>query len=118
VSALAIIDVPSNLGLRPSGVEQLPSALERAGLASRLRARRAGRVEPTARTLVPRAAVLRGRGLVVAVDSSRLSRLLWAVVTAGALRPGVLHATRPSRPTELKSGDPWRTRSELACLIR
>jgi arginase len=48
VAALAIIDVPSNLGLRPSGVEQLPGALRRAGLAERLRARHTGQVEPSA----------------------------------------------------------------------
>jgi arsenite methyltransferase len=38
------------------------------------------------------AAVLRGRGLTVTVEGSRLGRALWAVLTAGALRPGVLHA--------------------------
>ena len=48
MAALAIIDVPSNLGLRPSGVEQLPGALRRAGLAERLRARHTGQVEPSA----------------------------------------------------------------------
>jgi arginase len=42
----AIIEAPSVLGLRPTGVETLPDALLRAGLATRLRARRAGRVEP------------------------------------------------------------------------
>ncbi|MGH7718288.1 MAG: arginase family protein [Gemmatimonadaceae bacterium] len=43
----ALIDLPSNLGLRPSGVERLPDALRRAGLRERLAARDAGRVEPT-----------------------------------------------------------------------
>lgn len=42
----AIIEAPSVLGLRPTGVETLPDALLGAGLAERLRARRAGRVEP------------------------------------------------------------------------
>jgi arginase len=42
----AIIEAPSVLGLRPTGVETLPDALLGAGLATRLRARRAGRVEP------------------------------------------------------------------------
>jgi arginase len=41
-----IIEAPSVLGLRPSGVETLPDALLRAGLARRLQARRTGRVEP------------------------------------------------------------------------
>ncbi len=43
-----IVEAPSILGLRPSGVEHLPDALSAAGIADRLRARRAGRVEPPA----------------------------------------------------------------------
>jgi arginase len=42
----AIIEAPSVLGLFPRGVERLPDALLDAGLADRLDARRAGRVEP------------------------------------------------------------------------
>ena len=42
----AIVEAPSVLGLFPSGVERLPDALLGAGLAERLGARRAGRVEP------------------------------------------------------------------------
>ena len=42
----AIIEAPSVLGLRPTGIETLPDALLRAGLARRLQARRTGRVEP------------------------------------------------------------------------
>jgi arginase len=42
----AIVEAPSVLGLRPTGVERLPEALLRAGLDVQLRARRAGRVEP------------------------------------------------------------------------
>lgn len=41
----AIVEAPSVLGLRPTGVESLPDALLAAGLAERLRARRAVRVE-------------------------------------------------------------------------
>jgi arginase len=41
----AIIEAPSILGLFPGGVESLPDALLAAGLADRLHARRAGRVE-------------------------------------------------------------------------
>jgi len=41
----AIIEAPSVLGLRPTGVERLPDQLLNAGLAERLQARRAGRVE-------------------------------------------------------------------------
>ncbi|MER7108517.1 hypothetical protein [Streptomyces sp. NPDC000229] len=42
----AIVEAPSVLGLRPSGVQDLPTALRDAGLADRLGAVRAGRVDP------------------------------------------------------------------------
>jgi len=42
----AILEAPSILGLRPSGVEDLPGALQRAGLREKLGASHAGRVEP------------------------------------------------------------------------
>ncbi|MEJ1095518.1 MULTISPECIES: arginase family protein [unclassified Pseudoxanthomonas] len=41
----AIIEAPSNLGLRPTGVELLPETLLRYGLAERLRARHAARLD-------------------------------------------------------------------------
>jgi arginase len=41
----AIIEAPSNLGLKPTGVEKLPGRLLQHGLADRLQARRAGRLE-------------------------------------------------------------------------
>lgn len=41
----ALIEAPSVLGLKPTGVERLPDQLLNAGLAERLHARRAGRVE-------------------------------------------------------------------------
>ena len=44
----AVIEAPSILGLRPTGVETLPKALLQAGLIDRLRARHAGRVVPEA----------------------------------------------------------------------
>ncbi|MGI5860756.1 MAG: arginase family protein [Myxococcales bacterium] len=43
---IAILEVPSILGLKPTGVEELPAALLRNGLADRLGARIAGRLEP------------------------------------------------------------------------
>ena len=46
----AIIEAPSTLGLRSTGVEQLPERLLAYGLADRLRARRAARLEPPRRT--------------------------------------------------------------------
>lgn len=45
-SRFAILQLPSNLGLRPSGVERLPDALLDAGLVTRLGARDAGTVPP------------------------------------------------------------------------
>jgi len=41
-----IIDAPSNLGLRPTGVEDLPEALKAAGIMNELRAEYGGRVFP------------------------------------------------------------------------
>jgi arginase len=46
----AILEAPSTLGLRTSGVEQLPEVLLDHGLAGRLSARHAGRVEPDSRS--------------------------------------------------------------------
>jgi arginase len=44
----AIIEAPSILGLKPTGVDRLAAALLQHGLAEQLRARRAGRIVPTA----------------------------------------------------------------------
>ena len=44
LKSIAIIEAPSILGLRPTGVEHLPDALVSAGLLARLHARQAGRV--------------------------------------------------------------------------
>ena len=44
LKSIAIIEAPSILGLRPTGVEHLPDALVNAGLLARLQARHAGRV--------------------------------------------------------------------------
>ena len=46
MSRFAVIEAPSILGLRPTGVEMLPEALIRAGLIDCLSARHAGRVAP------------------------------------------------------------------------
>ena len=43
----AIIEAPSILGLKPTGVDRLPTVLLQHGLADQLHARRAGRVVPT-----------------------------------------------------------------------
>jgi arginase len=44
----AVLEAPSILGLKPTGVDRLPSVLLQHGLADQLHARRAGRVEPSA----------------------------------------------------------------------
>lgn len=41
-----LLDAPTNLGLKPGGVERLGTALQNAGLRERLRAGHAGKVEP------------------------------------------------------------------------
>lgn len=72
MSTLVIIDVPSNLGLRPSGVEQLPEALRRAGLPRRLGARVVRRLEPAAAYHAirdPETTLLNGPGLREAANA-------------------------------------------------
>jgi arginase len=44
---IAIIEAPSNLGLKETGVDELPKALLSIGLAKRLSAKKNGRVEPS-----------------------------------------------------------------------
>ena len=46
MSRVAVIEAPSTLGLRPSGVERLPESLRQAGLIDGLHARDAGRIAP------------------------------------------------------------------------
>jgi arginase len=46
MSHFVVIDAPSVLGLRPTGVEHLPQALKAAGLHTGLNAEYAGRIEP------------------------------------------------------------------------
>ncbi|HYZ60669.1 MAG TPA: arginase family protein, partial [Nitrososphaeraceae archaeon] len=43
----SIIDAPSILGLRPTGVQSLPEALKAAGLLEELNAEYAGRLQPS-----------------------------------------------------------------------
>jgi arginase len=62
----AVIDWPSNLGLRPSGVERLPAALRQAGVIERLGARDADSVSPNAAydpRRSPETGLLNGPGL-------------------------------------------------------
>jgi arginase len=78
----AIIEAPSALGLRSSGVERLPARLLELGLAERLDARRAARLEPPAKdpTRDPETLVLNARAL--AEWSPRLADAVGQVLDA------------------------------------
>ncbi|MGW6907812.1 arginase family protein [Streptomyces sp. NPDC054940] len=80
---LAIIEAPSVLGLRPSGVQELPTALLDAGLAAAPGAVRAGRVEPPAydATRDPDTGVLNPHG--IAEYSVRLADAVGGVLDEG-----------------------------------
>jgi arginase len=81
---LTVIDAPSNLGLRPTGVERLPSALRATGLLARLGARDGGRVAPSASydPVRDRATGLLN-GPAIHDLSNALARVVAAVVDAG-----------------------------------
>ena len=79
----AIIEAPSVLGLKPTGVEELPEALLRESLAERLQARRAGcvaappydpRRDPVSMTL---------NDVAIAAYATQLADAVSAVLTAG-----------------------------------
>ncbi|GAA3309525.1 hypothetical protein [Streptomyces cinereospinus] len=80
---LAIIEAPSVLGLRPTGVEDLPAALFAAGLLDVPGAVRAGRVAPPAYDprRDPGTGVLNGTG--IAQYSVRLADALGGVLGTG-----------------------------------
>lgn len=62
----AILEAPSILGLKPTGVDRLPSALLQHGLVDQLHARHAGRVTPSApydTTRDPQTLTLNARGI-------------------------------------------------------
>lgn len=79
----AVIEAPSVLGLRPSGVETLPDALLAAGLATELHARRAGRVDPPAydKRRDPQTLMLNPQG--IAAYTPRLADTIGEVLGAG-----------------------------------
>ena len=85
----AIIDAPSILGLRPTGVEDLPEALKAAGLHEKLGANYAGRVEPSSpynperdsSTLLLNAEAIKEFSLVLCrTVSSILSKKLFPII--------------------------------------
>jgi arginase len=72
-----IIDAPSILGLRNTGVQNLPKALKKAGLVDRLNATFAGRVHPSMRydpTRDPLTHLLNGPS--IALFSKDLSKIV------------------------------------------
>jgi arginase len=77
----AVIDAPSVLGLRPTGVELLPEALRAAGLQTGLGAEYAGRVEPP-----PYDPRRDPETLLLNPDSLRTFSLELATAVAGVLR--------------------------------
>src|SRR5262245_12206885 len=79
----AVIDAPSTLGLRPTGVERLPGALKAAGLLAGLNAEYAGRVEPP-----PYNPRRDPETLILNPDGLRAYSLRLAEAVAGVLRQG------------------------------
>src|SRR5262249_30297634 len=77
----AVIDAPSVLGLRPTGVEHLPEALKTAGLLAGLNAEYAGRVEP-----LPYNPQRDPKTLILNPDALRAFSLQLAEAVAGVLR--------------------------------
>ncbi len=80
---LAVIDAPSILGLRPTGVERLPGALKAAGLLAGLNAEDAGRVEP-----LPYDPRRDPETLILNPDALRAYSLRLATAVADLLRQG------------------------------
>ncbi len=80
----AVIEAPSILGLRPTGVERLPEALLQAGLNDRLAARHAGRVVPEAAYDVERdSTTLTLNASGIASYSRRLADAVGEVIEGG-----------------------------------
>jgi arginase len=73
-----VIEVPSPLGLRPSGLEHAPDALRRAGLHERLGSRDTVRVDVPAYSDVrdPKTAILNPQGIAAVAREVAASRRL------------------------------------------
>jgi arginase len=81
LAQFTIIDAPSILGLRPTGVEDLPEALKAAGLMGELRAEYGGRVSP-----LPYSSERNKLTLLLNPDSIRLFSLQLADAVTSVLR--------------------------------
>jgi arginase len=84
VTRFAIIEAPSVLGLHPTGVERLPEALLGAGLADKLGARRATRVEPPPHDALRDQATMVMNPRAIAGYSVALADAVGPVIDAGA----------------------------------
>lgn len=79
----AILEAPSVLGLRPTGVERLAERLLELGLADRLDARHAGRIEPPPYSALRDAATQTSNAQAIARWTPRLADGVEAVLDAG-----------------------------------
>ena len=79
----AIIEAPSILGLKPSGVDKLPERLLNAGLAERLQARRTGRIETPPYQFERDPATLTLNAHAIADWSPKLAAAMESVLDAG-----------------------------------
>src|SRR6185503_4544017 len=79
----AILEAPSILGLKPSGVEKLPECLLSHGLAERVSARRAGRLEtpPYSDERDPKTLTL--NAAAIASFTPRLADAVGAIIDSG-----------------------------------
>jgi arginase len=83
VTKFAIVEAPSVLGLRPTGVERLPAALLGAGLADKLSARRAARVEPPPHDALRDRATMMMNPRAIAGYSTALADVVGRVIDGG-----------------------------------
>jgi arginase len=83
VTDFAIVEAPSVLGLHPTGVERLPDALLSAGLADKLGARRAVRVEPPAHDALRDQATMMMNPHAIASYSITLANAVGPVIDGG-----------------------------------
>ena len=79
----AIIEAPSNLGLRPAGVEKLAGRLLSLGLADRLQARHAARLSPPPYDFVRDPETMTLNAAAIAAWSPKLADAVGQVLDAG-----------------------------------
>ena len=85
IQRYAVIEAPSILGLKPAGVERLAEVLVRNGLAERLNARRAGRVETLPYASERDPATLTLNAQAIAAWTPRLADAITRVIVEGEI---------------------------------